>query len=51
MSKFRDKLDKAGIPDATRHLFLCLGPDCCRMRDGEPFWQRAWRERFDRDLL
>src|SRR5262249_46551051 len=21
------------------------------LRDGEPFWERAWRERFDRDLL
>jgi (2Fe-2S) ferredoxin len=38
MSKMRDKLEKAGVPDATRHLFLCLGPDCCRMRDGEHTW-------------
>ncbi len=21
------------------------------LRDGAPFWERAWRERFDRDLL
>lgn len=38
MSKFEDKLEKAGISGATRHLFLCPGPDCARMRDGEHTW-------------
>lgn len=31
-------LRKAGVPYATRHLFLCLGPDCCPMREGERVW-------------
>jgi (2Fe-2S) ferredoxin len=39
VSKFADKLEKAGIPEATRHLFLCIGPDCCRTRDGEHTWE------------
>ena len=39
MSKIEDKLEKAGIPGATRHLFLCLGPDCVRMREGEHTWE------------
>jgi (2Fe-2S) ferredoxin len=39
MSKLADKLEKAGLPGATRHLFLCPGPDCARMRDGEHTWE------------
>ncbi len=38
MSKVASGLKKAGVPGATRHLFLCLGPDCCRMREGEHTW-------------
>ena len=35
----RQGLKKAGISGATRHLFLCIGPDCCTSRDGEVTWQ------------
>ena len=38
-SKIRSGLDKAGLPRAERHLFFCLGPDCCRRRDGEVLWE------------
>ena len=31
-------LAKAGLAAAQRHLFLCLGPDCCAARDGELVW-------------
>ena len=31
-------LHKAGVATARRHLFVCLGPDCCRMREGEMLW-------------
>ena len=31
-------LAKAGVHGATRHLFICLGPDCCRTREGEATW-------------
>jgi (2Fe-2S) ferredoxin len=28
----------AGIERATRHLFLCLGPDCAPMEEGQIVW-------------
>lgn len=34
----RKGLRKAGIDGATRHLFLCLGPDCCKLRVGQLTW-------------
>jgi (2Fe-2S) ferredoxin len=37
-SKLRSGLEKAGLPRAERHLFFCIGPDCCRRRDGEMLW-------------
>jgi (2Fe-2S) ferredoxin len=27
-----------GIDRATRHLFLCLGPDCAPMAEGQAMW-------------
>jgi (2Fe-2S) ferredoxin len=37
-----DKLDaglaKAGIAVAEKHLFVCIGPDCCKTREGEALW-------------
>ncbi len=40
-----DKLEKgfakAGVADATRHLFFCIGPDCCKSRDGEELWEHV----------
>lgn len=38
-SKLDDGLLKAGIATADRHLFLCIGPDCCCARDGEVLWE------------
>lgn len=32
-------LKKAGVESAERHLFLCLGPDCCAMEEGERTWE------------
>ena len=37
-SKLRSGLDKAGVAKAGKHLFLCLGPDCCRRKEGEYLW-------------
>ena len=34
-----DGLAKAGLATAERHLFLCLGPDCCALADGEKLWE------------
>jgi (2Fe-2S) ferredoxin len=32
-------LTKAGVVNAKRHLFLCIGPDCCATADGERVWE------------
>ncbi len=29
---------KAGISGARKHLFVCIGPDCCKARAGELTW-------------
>lgn len=31
-------LEKAGVPHARKHLFLCLGPDCCGPEIGQASW-------------
>lgn len=41
MSK-HDSVEEAaahyGIGKLTRHIFLCLGPDCCEYEEGEKTW-------------
>ena len=32
-------LAKAGIATAERHLFLCMGPDCCTRAEAEVVWE------------
>ena len=32
-------LAKAGVATAQRHLFLCIGPDCCDPREAELLWE------------
>jgi (2Fe-2S) ferredoxin len=34
---------KAGVAHADRHLFLCIGPDCCEPADGERVWEYVKR--------
>ncbi|MCM2275137.1 MAG: hypothetical protein NDI75_10140 [Candidatus Didemnitutus sp.] len=31
-------LRKAGVAGARHHLFLCRGPDCCSLHEGEETW-------------
>jgi (2Fe-2S) ferredoxin len=31
-------LEKAGVATAQRHLFVCIGPDCCAASEGERLW-------------
>lgn len=33
-----------GVPTARRHLFLCVGPDCCAEADGLATWERVKAE-------
>jgi (2Fe-2S) ferredoxin len=30
--------EKIGLSGATRHLFLCPGPDCCQLSEGLATW-------------
>ena len=32
-------LRKAGIKGARKHLFVCIGPDCCKASEGEALWE------------
>lgn len=32
------KVPQAEILSATRHIFLCPGPDCCPLEKGEALW-------------
>jgi (2Fe-2S) ferredoxin len=40
-SELEKGLEKARIKDARKHLFLCLGPDCCRSKEGELLWEHV----------
>jgi len=44
MSKAEKKLAKAGIHEARKHLFFCIGPDCCRKDDGAELWEHAKKQ-------
>jgi len=33
------QFEKAGLPAARRHLFLCVGPDCCSPDEGLATWE------------
>ena len=33
-------LAKAGVGSASRHLFVCIGPECCSLAEGERLWER-----------
>ena len=36
-------LEKAGVTRANRHLFLCIGPECCTTQEGERVWEHVKR--------
>lgn len=35
--------DRRGIGAIERHIFLCIGPDCCTPEEGDAAWQRLKR--------
>ena len=41
--KLNEGLAKAGIAGAQKHIFICIGPDCCRSREGELTWDYVKR--------
>ena len=48
--KLRKALKKARVADARRHLFLCLGPDCCAPEAGQKTWEYIKKRAKELDL-
>jgi len=48
--KLRKALKKARVTDAQRHLFLCLGPDCCAPEQGQATWEYIKKRTKELDL-
>jgi (2Fe-2S) ferredoxin len=38
IDELRAAASKIGLPQATRHVFLCLGPTCCSPEVGQAAW-------------
>jgi (2Fe-2S) ferredoxin len=38
IKKAREKAEERGIGNYDRHVFLCIGPDCCTQEEGEKAW-------------
>jgi len=38
--KAREKALERGIGNYERHIFLCIGPDCCSPEEGERAWSQ-----------
>ena len=49
-AEIEKSLQKAGVRTAQRHLFLCLGPDCCSPAEGEKTWKYMKQRVKDFDL-
>jgi (2Fe-2S) ferredoxin len=39
--KVADGMKKAGVAAARRHIFICIGPDCCKCGEGGRLWEHA----------
>jgi (2Fe-2S) ferredoxin len=37
-NRIEEGFEKAGLPTARRHAFLCVGPDCCEGKAGKEAW-------------
>ena len=48
--KLEKALTKARVRTAKRHLFLCLGPDCCQASEGQATWDYIKERTKDLDL-
>ncbi|HJT82511.1 MAG TPA: hypothetical protein VJ719_15050 [Chthoniobacterales bacterium] len=49
-SKLQKALSEVRVRDARRHLFLCLGPDCCKPEAGQETWAYIKRRTKELDL-
>src|SRR5260370_40946024 len=48
--KLREIAHTMGVGQYRRHVFLCLGPDCCAEKVGREAWDVLKRELKDRGL-
>jgi (2Fe-2S) ferredoxin len=42
-----DMFDRAGVRGAARHVFVCIGPECCQTAEGEQLWEHIKRRLKD----
>ena len=40
LEKARNEAERRGVGRYERHIFLCMGPDCCTPGEGEEAWSR-----------
>lgn len=38
INKAREAAEKRGVGNYERHIFICIGPDCCTSEQGEKAW-------------
>ena len=38
IKKAREEAEKRGVGNYERHIFLCIGPDCCSSDEGDRAW-------------
>jgi NADH:ubiquinone oxidoreductase subunit E len=54
MDEPKEKLEEIartyGVGSLKRHVFLCLGPDCCAPEIGQAAWEKLKRELKERGL-
>lgn len=40
LAKARAEAEKVGVGGFGRHIFLCVGPDCCTVEEGAAAWSQ-----------
>lgn len=50
MSSFDSDFEKMKLDAARRHVFVCIGPDCCSESKGEETWKALKRELKDSNV-
>jgi|DewCreStandDraft_4_1066084.scaffolds.fasta_scaffold133268_1 (2Fe-2S) ferredoxin len=48
--KLRETAEHYGVGSYSRHVFLCIGPDCCSNEEGQAAWEVLKRELKSRGL-
>lgn len=43
-------LSRAGVASARRHVFVCIGPECCAAAEGEALWELMKRRMKEKSV-